>query len=408
PDELDIHNVPPEYKREGTDWCAVFNPKVKRVLDVQLVHNLVHESVVCCVRFSSDGKYLATGCNRTAQIYDTKTGAKTCVLTDETAGKAGDLYIRSVCFSPDGKLLATGAEDKQIRIWDISKKRIVRVFDGHQQEIYSLDFSLDGRLIVSGSGDKTARIWDMANADAPPKVLTINDPDSLNGDAGVTSVAISPNGQFVAAGSLDTVVRIWDVATGHLVERLRGHRDSVYSVAFTPDGEGLVSGSLDKTLKYWDVSGLLLSGNANAVAATGGSSGSSREKIPSPCTMNFTGHKDYVLSVAVSHDGQWVVSGSKDRGVQFWDARSAVVQCMLQGHKNSVISIDLSPTGGLLATGSGDWQARICKCFSIRRAPVFLIRVAFRELRSSIIARVSTLEISFMKSTNRGVEKENM
>ncbi|KIL58694.1 hypothetical protein M378DRAFT_63110, partial [Amanita muscaria Koide BX008] len=365
PDELDIHNVPPEYKREGTDWCAVFNPKVKRVLDVQLVHDLVHESVVCCVRFSSDGKYLATGCNRTAQIYDTKTGAKTCVLTDETAGKAGDLYIRSVCFSPDGKLLATGAEDKQIRIWDISKKRIVRVFDGHQQEIYSLDFSLDGRLIVSGSGDKTARIWDMANADAPPKVLTINDPDSLNGDAGVTSVAISPNGQFVAAGSLDTIVRIWDIATGHLVERLRGHRDSVYSVAFTPDGKGLVSGSLDKTLKYWDVSSLLLSGNANAVAATAGSRTPGQqvvvkgEKIPSPCTMNFTGHKDYVLSVAVSHDGQWVVSGSKDHGVQFWDARSAVVQCMLQGHKNSVISIDLSPTGGLLATGSGEWQARI-------------------------------------------------
>jgi WD domain, G-beta repeat. len=38
------------------------------------------------------------------------------VLFDESAGKAGDLYIRSVCFSPDGKLLATGAEDKQIRV----------------------------------------------------------------------------------------------------------------------------------------------------------------------------------------------------------------------------------------------------------------------------------------------------
>ena len=93
-----------------------------------------------------------------------------------------------MCFSPDGKLLATGAEDKQIRvihgsslsqtrakaeilqIWDIARKKIVRVFDGHQQEIYSLDFSLDGRLIVSGSGDKTARIWDMVNVDAQPKV----------------------------------------------------------------------------------------------------------------------------------------------------------------------------------------------------------------------------------------------
>jgi len=77
PDDLDPHSLPPELKKEGSDWFAVFNPKVKRVLDVSLVHTLVHESVVCCVRFSADGKYLATGCNQTAQIYDTKTGAKT-------------------------------------------------------------------------------------------------------------------------------------------------------------------------------------------------------------------------------------------------------------------------------------------------------------------------------------------
>ncbi|KAG5649838.1 hypothetical protein H0H81_001827 [Sphagnurus paluster] len=401
PDDLDIHTVPPELKKEGSDWFAVFNPNAKRVLDVSLVHTLMHESVVCCVRFSADGKFLATGCNRTAQIYDTKTGLKTCVLVDESAGKAGDLYIRSVCFSPDGKYLATGAEDKKIRIWDIAKKRIRTVFDGHQQEIYSLDFSADGRLIVSGSGDKTARIWDMS--DSKSKVLTINDPDSLNNDAGVTSVAISPNGQFVAAGSLDTVVRIWDVASAQLVERLRGHRDSVYSVAFTPDGKGLVSGSLDKTLKYWDVSALMAGGGASTSGSGSSSSAGlikgrkeggapangsglglglkkDSEKGSSQCTMNFTGHKDYVLSVAVSHDGQWVVSGSKDRGVQFWDSRSAIVQCMLQGHKNSgvlplylcfcaemdahwgivVISIDLSPAGSVLATGSGDWQARIC------------------------------------------------
>lgn len=49
------------------------------------------------------------------------------------------------------------------QIWDIAKKRIRNIFDGHQQEIYSLDFSRDGRLIVSGSGDKTARIWDMTD-----------------------------------------------------------------------------------------------------------------------------------------------------------------------------------------------------------------------------------------------------
>lgn len=156
--------------------------------------------------------------------------------------------------------------------------------------------------------------------------VTINEPDSI--DAGVTSVCISPDGRLVAAGSLDTVVRIWDVQTGQLVERLRGHRDSVYSVAFTPDGRGLVSGSLDKTLKYWDLRPII------ARQQNGGKPAGKDDK-GSPCLMNFTGHKDYVLSVAVSHDGQWVVSGSKDRGVQFWDAKTAVVQCMLQGHKNS-------------------------------------------------------------------------
>ena len=162
----------------------------------------------------------------------------------------------------------------------------------------------------------------------------------------MTSVCISPDGRLVAAGSLDTVVRIWDVQTGQLVERLKGHRDSVYSVAFTPDGKGLVSGSLDKTLKYWDVRPILrgregpgLSGHGVPPSSSGkngpGGKGDGGGEKGSQCTMNFTGHKDYVLSVAVSHDGKWVVSGSKDRGVQFWDANTAVAQCMLQGHKNS-------------------------------------------------------------------------
>ena len=65
--------------------------------------------------------------------------------------------------------------------------------------------------------------------------------DHPNVDAGITSVAISPDARFI--------VRIWDVATGTLVDRLRGHGDSVYSVTFTPDGKGLVSGSL---VKYWN------------------------------------------------------------------------------------------------------------------------------------------------------------
>ena len=84
--------------------------------------------------------------------------------------------------------------------------------------------------------------------------------------------------------------------------------------------------------------------------------------------------------MALTPDGEWVLSGSKDRGVQFWSPRSGDTQLMLQGHKNSgenfvlnslrlllifvhypVISVAPSPVGELFATGSGDMRARIWK-----------------------------------------------
>ncbi len=114
--DLDPERLPNHIKKVREDWWVIFNQTVPRVLDVDLVHTLQHESVVCCVRFSHDGKYVATGCNRSAQIYDVATGEKVCVLQDESIDLNGDLYIRSVCFSPDGKYLATGAEDKLIRV----------------------------------------------------------------------------------------------------------------------------------------------------------------------------------------------------------------------------------------------------------------------------------------------------
>ena len=86
---------------------------------MDLVHNLAHQSVVCCVRFSNDGRFVATGCNRSAQIFDVQSGKQVCHLQDHNTAQDGDLYIRSVCFSPNGQYLATGAEDKIIRVSEI-------------------------------------------------------------------------------------------------------------------------------------------------------------------------------------------------------------------------------------------------------------------------------------------------
>lgn len=98
-------------------------------------------------------------------------------------------------------------------------------------------------------------------------------------DAGVTSVVLSPDGMYLAAASLDTIVRIWDARSGKLLDRLKGHRDSVYSVAFSPDGKFLVSGSLDKSLKMWDIEGLRKTLALEMMVAGGGGGGERITKI---------------------------------------------------------------------------------------------------------------------------------
>uniref|UniRef100_A0A6B2LQL2 Uncharacterized protein n=1 Tax=Arcella intermedia TaxID=1963864 RepID=A0A6B2LQL2_9EUKA len=92
---------------------------------------------------------------------------------------------------------------------------------------------------------------------------------------GVTSVAFSPDGRWVCCGSLDRLVWVYDVESGN----------AVYSLTFSPDGRNIVSGSLDKTLKLWDVVG------------SGHDMGT------------LSGHTDFVLSVANSPGGSWLVSG---------------------------------------------------------------------------------------------------
>eukprot|EP00276_Gloeochaete_wittrockiana_P016618 CAMPEP_0184339680 /NCGR_PEP_ID=MMETSP1089-20130417/8359_1 /TAXON_ID=38269 ORGANISM="Gloeochaete wittrockiana, Strain SAG46.84" /NCGR_SAMPLE_ID=MMETSP1089 /ASSEMBLY_ACC=CAM_ASM_000445 /LENGTH=748 /DNA_ID=CAMNT_0026667071 /DNA_START=52 /DNA_END=2295 /DNA_ORIENTATION=- len=331
-------------KKEGADWFVMYNPSVANhssAYNIDLMHTLEHESVVCCVSFSQDGKYCASGCNKTAQVFDAETGERVATFGDDNDGSKScgeykeDSYVRAVCFSPDGRLLAAGAEDRLVKVWDIEQRRVRHTFVGHELDIYSLDFSRDGRCLVSGSGDRKAKVWDMHSGKCQ---FTLGN-DDLGPKDGVTSVAISPDGRYVAAGSLDRVVRLWDATTGYFIDRFEGHSDSVYSVAFSPDGKSLASGSLDKTLKLWD---LIASRNSR-----------------SRCRSTFSGHKDFVLSVAFSPDGQFLVSGSKDRSVQFWDPRTAVTYLMLQGHKNSVISVAMSPQGNMFATGSGDFRSRI-------------------------------------------------
>lgn len=116
---------------EGFDWGVLFNADERCVFDISLERVLQHKSIACCVSISRTGEYLATACNWTAQVFDLQTGELKNTLQhsppDLQTGKLKDIlqhspperggnYVLSVSFSPDGMMLATGAEDKLVRV----------------------------------------------------------------------------------------------------------------------------------------------------------------------------------------------------------------------------------------------------------------------------------------------------
>ncbi|PQE16116.1 hypothetical protein CJF30_00011140 [Rutstroemia sp. NJR-2017a BBW] len=216
--------------------------------------------------------------------------------------------VNSVTFSPDGKQVVSGSEDRTVRLWDTATgQQILPPLEGHSSWVNSVAFSTDGKQIVSGSSDRTVRLWDTATGKPilPP----------LEGHTGwVNSVAFSPDGTQIVSGSYDQTVRLWDAATGKpILPLLEGHTGEVNSVAFSSDGKQVVSGSDDRTVRLWDT-------------ATG-----------KPILPPLEGHTDPVRSVAFSPDGKQIVSGSWDQTVRLWDAATGKpILPLLEGHTGEV------------------------------------------------------------------------
>lgn len=331
------------------DWIVTYNPKAQRLLSIDLLQSFNFDGVVCCVRFSNSGNLLAASGNKLCNIYDTKSGQKLVSLPHDSID-GGDLYVRSLSFNSTDSLVATGSEDNCIRVWDISSlpetPKLFQTLKGHTQDVYALEF-IDAERIVSGSGDQTLKLWKVSSAECLSTIKneSLVDETGASRESGITSLSISSDRKLIATGSLDRLVRIYELTeeSFKLIETLEGHTDSVYSVTFDSSDSTVISGSLDRTIRKWSI------GN---------------DTKPSSCLQVISNHRDFVLSVAVSSSTKqpqrsFIISGSKDRSVQFWDENGQSNQLTLQGHKNSVISVAISPTGGIFATGAGDGRARI-------------------------------------------------
>ena len=181
--------------------------------------------------------------------------------------KGHSSMVHAIAISPDGQFIASGSNDKTIKLWQVGTGKLVRQLgrwsSSHSSMIDSVAFSpissnlssqgdsgksagvadLNRGILASGSWDNTIKLWD---------VNTGKEIRTLTGHANwVNSVAFSPDGKFLASGSADCTIKLWQVHSGREISILTGHSSYVRCVAFSPDGQTLVSGGDDDTIKIW-------------------------------------------------------------------------------------------------------------------------------------------------------------
>ena len=199
--------------------------------------------------FSASGRLVASGnSDGDIRIWDVESGTE---LPTIKKGYSSDI----ITLSADNKMLAQVIEEgKSIRLWDTANETTVKALSGHTDDINTVVFSPDSKILASGSNDKTIRLWDLQNGEV--KILQGH-------TESVGAIAFHPSGKWLASVAYnidhegenepDNIIRFWKVDDGSQVGSIPDPSIPL-SLSFSPDGEKLAIGNYDGTIVLLDPS----------------------------------------------------------------------------------------------------------------------------------------------------------
>ena len=323
----------------------------------ELVFETGHTHLVRYVAINSEGNLLASGEDNTVKIWDVRSGR---VLRTFSGFQQ---RVSSVAFSPDGRLLASGSDDKSIRVWHVISGRFIGTLRGHASGISAVTFVAEGKMLASAGWDHMIKLWDLTNGHL---IRTIDTQTAVN------SLTATSKGSLLASGGSDGALRVWDVQTGSAMQIFQTDQHRITSVAFSAD-EKLLASSDDKTVKVWDATTgktiVAINASGESVAFTRDGRflvGANIFHIKKWDVTTGTSVQAVPRSSSVSQPPLLAVSGDGSsfavpagQGLELWNVADLKVLRTFNGHRGLIASVILNPDGTKLASASHDAPIRV-------------------------------------------------